>query len=267
MTPWLLLLGGWLSMALVMSGIWLVQRQTNNAGFVDVAWTFGVGVLGIVFALAGDGDFSRRVLVAVLIGGWSLRLGSYILRRVLTEPEDGRYRGLKEQWGASAQSRLFGFYQIQAPGAVIFGVPMLLAGRNSQPLGILDLIGVAIWIVSVAGEALADRQLAQFKRDPANQGKVCNVGLWRYSRHPNYFFEWLHWWTYVPMAVFAPWGWLSLTAPAAMWYFITRVTGIPPTEAQSLRSRGAAYREYQRTTNAFFPGPPKSEARPSGSDK
>jgi len=115
-----------------------------------------------------------------------------------------------------------------------------------------------IWIVAIGGESLADSQLAQFRSDPAGGGQVCRDGLWRYSRHPNYFFEWVHWWAYVAIGIAAPWGWLTIAGPVLMYSFITRLTGIPPTEARALVTRGDAYREYQRTTNAFFPGPPRA---------
>ncbi len=130
-----------------------------------------------------------------------------------------------------------------------------------RPLGLLDGIGVVVWLVGLGGEAIADRQLAAFRADPRQRGRVCQAGLWRYSRHPNYFFEWLHWWGYVALAVHSPLWWMPLAGVAAMGYTITRVTGIPPTEAQAIRSRGDAYRAYQRTTSAFVPWPPAPDPR------
>jgi steroid 5-alpha reductase family enzyme len=109
-------------------------------------------------------------------------------------------------------------------------------------------------MVALTGESIADRQLARFRASPSNRGKVCREGLWRYSRHPNYFFEWFHWWAYAWLAVGSPLWWLPILGVVVMYLFLTRVTGVPPTEAQAIRSRGDAYREYQRTTNAFFPG-------------
>ena len=124
---------------------------------------------------------------------------------------------------------------------------------------------MALWFVAVAGEALADAQLAAFKRNPANRGGVCAVGLWRYSRHPNYFFECLIWVSYALFAFGSPGGWLALIGPAAILYLLLRVTGIPLTEEQSLRSRGEAYRRYQETTSAFLPWFPK-KPRAAGSE-
>jgi steroid 5-alpha reductase family enzyme len=247
-------------MMVVMAITWAVAVRIDNAGIVDVVWTFSVGLLGAAFASLGTGDLSRRWIIAVPVLGWSLRLGLHVLLRVLHEPEDGRYRELKAKAGEKASRTLFWFFQAQAFGAALFSMPMLLASTNEQPLGLLDYLALGVWLFSIGGESLSDRQLKRFKADPQNRGKVCNVGLWRYSRHPNYFFEWLHWWAYALFAVGAPWGWLSIIAPLSMLYFLLYVTGIPPTEAQSLRSRGEAYRDYQRTTSAFFPWFPKANA-------
>jgi len=143
---------------------------------------------------------------------------------------------------------------------VFFSLPILVATRNAQARWTgWDIAGVLIWCISVGNTVLADRQLARFRARPGNRGKTCREGWWRYSRHPNYFFEWLHWWSYVSLAAGARYGWVALLAPAAMLYLLFRVTGIPPTEAQALASRGDDYRVYQRTTSAFFPWFPKKE--------
>jgi steroid 5-alpha reductase family enzyme len=181
-----------------------------------------------------------------------------LLRRVLSESEDGRYAMLREQWGERTQPYLFIFFQVQAFWAVLFALPMLVAAYNDAPAPAwYDFLGVAIWLIAVGGEALADAQLNRFRRDPATKGQVCTNGLWRYSRHPNYFFEWVHWWAYVAMGFAGPWGWLTLGGPAVMLLFLTKITGIPPTEKRAVQSRGDAYRRYQQTTSAFFPWPPK----------
>jgi steroid 5-alpha reductase family enzyme len=255
-----IVLAGWGAAAAVMAAVWLAQRQTQNAGVVDVAWSFATGTLGALFALAGDGAWPRRLVVAVLAAAWGLRLGVHLWARVSREPEDGRYQQMRRAWGADADRRLFGFFQLQALAAVVFALPMLAAGRNPAPLGLLDAVGVAVWLIGLGGEAVADYQLAAFRADRRNAGRVCQAGLWRYSRHPNYFFEWLHWWGYAALAVHSPLWWLPLAGVVAMGYAITRVTGIPPTEAQAIRSRGDAYRAYQRTTSAFVPWPPRPDA-------
>ncbi len=131
--------------------------------------------------------------------------------------------------------------------------------RNDHPsLGPGEIAGIALWLAAIAGETLADRQLAQFRAKPANRGKTCRAGLWRYSRHPNYFFEWLHWWSYVLMGINVSNGWVTLIGPVVMLFFLFYITGIPHTEKQAVASRGDDYREYQRTTSMFFPWPPKA---------
>jgi steroid 5-alpha reductase family enzyme len=132
---------------------------------------------------------------------------------------------------------------------------MLVAARNPAPLGLADAAGIAVWVFAVAGEGVADRQLATFRRDPANRGKVCRRGFWAVTRHPNYFFEWLQWWTWVLLGLGAPHAWLTLGGPIVMYLFLTRITGIPHTESRLIESRREAYLCYWREVNAFFPGP------------
>lgn len=262
-SAWLLLALGWLIMAVIMAVLWFYQKRTRNAGFVDVCWAVGTGLLAILFALLADGDGTRRMIIATCAGAWGLRLGGYLFRRVRSEAEDGRYRALREQWGDRTQVLMFGFFQVQAFWAVLFATPMLIAAANPASPGWLDILGIAIWAVAFGGEALADRQLARFRARPDSRGRVCQQGLWRYSRHPNYFFEWIHWWAYVAFALTGPWGWLTLAWPLLMLWFLLKITGVPPTEANAVASRGDAYRAYQRTTNTFFPGPRRPDPEAS----
>jgi len=250
---------GWLAVALVMAVLWGVQRRTGDAGIVDAAWAGGIGALAVFYSLAGDGLPARRLLIAAMAGAWSLRLALYILRdRVLRGEEDGRYQALRESWGAGFEGRMFWFFQAQGLLSLLFSLPALVAmSSHRAALGPVDAAAVAVWLVAVTGETLADRQLAAFRADPANRGTTCRKGLWRYSRHPNYFFEWLHWWAYAVAAIGAAAWWLAAAAPLVMLVFILFVTGIPPTEARALRSRGDDYRDYQRTTSAFIPWFPK----------
>ncbi len=264
MFDWILILGGWLFAAGVMTILFLVQRRMGDAGIVDVAWSLGVAALAVVYAVGGPTVGGRAGLVLAVVLVWGVRLAGHVALRLRQLPRDGRYEWLQKQWGAESDRRMFRFYQMQALGVVLFSLPILFALRNPMPLSHWDWLGLGIGVAAILMETQADWQLTCFRRDAANRGRVCRTGWWRYSRHPNYFFEWLHWWAYVALAItWQPWGWLSLIGPLSMWYFITQVTGIPPTEEQSLRSRGDAYRQYQRTTNAFFPWFPRGRERAS----
>jgi len=153
---------------------------------------------------------------------------------------------------------MFGFFQLQAFSVVVLAAAFALACLNPAPaLQPLEIAGAILWLVAFGGEALADAQLAAFKRDPANQGAVCSRGLWHYSRHPNYFFEWLIWVAYFVFALASPLGWIAAIGPLSILFLLLRVTGIPLTEEQAIRSKGAAYRRYQATTSAFIPWFPK----------
>jgi steroid 5-alpha reductase family enzyme len=252
-------------MLAVMIAAWATVRATGNGGWVDVFWTFGSGLTGVAVALwpvAGVHSDLRQALVAVLVAVWSLRLGLYIAWRVVSHPEDQRYVRLKEEWGAAFYSKMFGFMLTQAPATALLVVSIRAAAmRPSAEIMATDLLGLAILAVAIAGEALADRQMREFKRDPANQGKVADTGLWSWSRHPNYFFEWFGWLAYPVIAIALsggyPLGWLSLVAPVVMYVVLTRLTGVPALEQHMLRSKGEAYAAYQRRTPAFFPFPPK----------
>lgn len=248
-------------MAFVMLLFYLVQRRTRNAGVVDFVWAAGVGVLAVFYAAGASGTPERRLLLAFLAGGWSLRLAAYLLvNRVLGRPEDGRYEMLRHNWGDKAQVFFFAFFQIQALWAVLFSIPFLPAAYSEAALGLLDFLALLVWLVAVGGETLADRQLARFRADPASRGKTCRVGFWRYSRHPNYFFEWIHWFTYVFLSIGSPFWWVSLMGPVVMLLFLYKVTGIPYTEKRALESRGEDYRRYQQMTSPFIPWFPKREA-------
>jgi steroid 5-alpha reductase family enzyme len=256
MNPWIQLVCLWLLAALMMSLGWLWQRPRSNAGIVDVLWAGGVGGSAALFALLGDGDFWPRVILAVLGGLWGTRLAMHLWKRVRGEPEDGRYQNLRAHWHGS-QFKFFLFFQFQALLIVLFSLPFLAVARNPRTCDPWMLIGIAIWLVSVIGEAAADRQLARFRADPANRGHTCRDGLWRYSRHPNYFFEWVHWFAYVCIAIGSPIAWLAWAGPLVMYVFLRWISGIPYTEMQALRSRGDDYHAYQRSTPMLIPWFPK----------
>lgn len=253
------------ALSLAMSLGWIIERRTGNSGYVDAVWTFSVGAVGAVSALLPlheSGMSPRQVLIAAFIATWALRLGLHILWRSSSRPEDPRYAAMIREWGADASQQMFLLLQKQALVAIplVFGV--FCAALNPSPsLSAQDAIAIAVFLIAVIGEAVADRQLRAFSSDPSNKGQVCDKGLWRYSRHPNYFFEWLHWTVYPLAGILAGggWalGWFALLAPLVMYWLLVHVSGIPPLEAHMLRRYGSLYGIYQRRTNAFFPGPVK----------
>lgn len=250
-------------MALIMSAGWLWQKKHSNAGLVDVLWSLGVGLGAFLLGALGSGAIAPRLVLAVLGGLWSLRLAWHIWKRVRGGPEDGRYRYLREHWKGH-QGKFFAFFMFQAGLVILFALPFAAVAANpmTSPPGVAA--GILIWICAVAGEAVADRQLANFRANPGNHGRTCRAGLWGYSRHPNYFFEWLHWFAYVALAWGSPLFWLAWLGPITMYIFLRWISGIPYTEAQALRSRGDDYRAYQRDTPMLIPRPWKiSSARSS----
>lgn len=258
-SPWLLIGLGAGAAGLLMSALWLIELRSERASQVDAGWAYGVGALVILDAVLANGGWEHRALAGGLGGVWGARLGSYLLvDRVLGKPEDGRYRTLRARWGREAHRRFLIFFQAQAALVVLFSLPFLLASRNSAP-GVepLEIAGACLLLLALSGELTADRQLARFRADPANRGKTCRQGLWRRSRHPNYFFAWLSWVALALVALAAPWGWIGLAVPALLLFLLFRVTGIPATEAQALASRGEDYRSYQRQTSVFVPWFPR----------
>ena len=251
------------ALSLIMTVAWAVQLRTGQSGWIDTIWSFAVGAVGAAAALAPiaeqEGLTARQMLVAACVLAWSMRLGLHIMRRTLRGGDDPRYNALREEWGSNFVFRLFLFLQIQAGAALALVICVLAAARNTGPLGWGDALGLAILAVAVLGEAAADAQLTRFAGSPGAKGAVCEIGLWRYSRHPNYFFEWLAWLAYpviaVGLPVDNPWGLIALTGPAMIYWLLVHASGIPPLEAHMLKSRGAAFADYQERVNAFFPGP------------
>lgn len=255
------LLLGQAVVCLWMTGLYLWGRKARNMGTVDVGWSGGIAICVLLYLLFLPSAVPwRSFLGGGLLAVWALRLSYFIYsNRVSGREEDSRYARLRAYWGESADVKFFWLvYQSQAVLVTLFMVPFLILQANpSAGFRMVDFAAALVWAVAVAGESLSDRQLASWRANPENRGKTCRSGLWRYSRHPNYFFEWVHWFSYVLLAFGAP-GWLwSLTGPVLMWIFLFRVTGIPHTEKQALVSRGMDYKNYQETTSVFIPWFPK----------
>jgi steroid 5-alpha reductase family enzyme len=246
--------------------VWFAALRWKNLGIVDIAWSLGFLPVAVLFALAAHGDPMRRGLIAAMAGIWSLRLASHISVRVFKHhpQEDVRYAKLRADWGTRLKSKTLLFFQFQAAIlaalSTVFLVPCLNPRAGITPL---EWTGAAIWLVALAGESLADSQLNNFKSIAENKGRICQVGLWNYSRHPNYFFEWLVWVGFFVFAWDSPGGCYTVLCPGLMLFFLLRVTGIPLTEELSVQSKGDAYREYQRTTSAFVPWFKKSSLPPT----
>jgi len=239
--------------------LWLIHFPMHNAAIVDAGWAGGLAMLGVLYAMLGEGLDTRRYMIGAMAEIWGFRLAIHLLTdRIIGHPEEGRYQELRREWKTNIGVKFLLFFEFQALLCIVLSTPFYLASRNAAPnLAIVEYAGIGVWAIGIFGEALADRQLAAFKRNPANRGKTCRAGLWNYSRHPNYFFEWLIWVGFALFAIDSPYGWAGLISPALILYFLLRVTGIPATEAQALRSRGDEYRRYQQTTSAFVPWPPK----------
>jgi len=252
-------------MTAVMVAAWAFGLRVKNGGWTDVFWTFGTG-----FALAAAALFTpggdampqpRQWLVAGMALLWAIRLGTYLAPRVAAH-EDPRYAQFRKDWGKDYPRNMLFVTLPQAPATALLALSVIPAAHAPGPLGLRDVLGVAILVVAILGEGLADAQMKTFRGDPANRGKVCDTGLWGWSRHPNYFFEWFGWLAYPAIAFDPgqPLTWLSVTAPLVMFILLTRISGVPPLEEAMLRSRGEAYRAYQARVSRFFLLPPKAAA-------
>ena len=255
-----MLAGVWLLSAATQLAGWRWQQRRHNVGIVDVLWSVCLAGSAVLCAVLGQGAAAPRVLLALGGGLWGLRLARHLWRRVRAEKEDGRYQALRARWG-NGGARWLAFFQFQALLVAVFSIPFVIVANNASTHSTWLALGALLWCGSVAGESLADRQLARFRADPAHRGRTCRVGLWRYSRHPNYFFEWLHWFSYPLLALGAPYAGLAWIAPVLMLLFLRFLSGIPFTEAQALRTRGEDYRDYQRRTSMLIPGPPRERAQ------
>ena len=257
----LLFLLAWALAATIQAALYVRQRQTGDATAVDAGWAGSLVVISVLYAVLAPGSLAYRVLIATMCGLENLRVGLLVRARV-GAGEDERYRELRRRWSVkgNVQLRFFVFFQAQALLAAVLSAPVLLASFDASPrLGPLAWTGGALWLVAATLERTADHQLRRFKQEPANRGTTLESGLWRYSRHPNYFFQWLTWVAYALVALEAPYGWIGLVAPALMLYLILFVTGVRPAEESSLRSRGEEYRRYQRRTSAFVPWFPREQ--------
>jgi steroid 5-alpha reductase family enzyme len=234
--------------------LWLLQRRTANASWADAGWAVGTGAVLAWGLAAGDGDPGRRGLALSLAVIWAARLGGHLVLRALDGREDGRFHDLRQKWGPAAQRNFLRYFLAQVPLVLLFALPAVALADDPRPLGARDLAGGLVALAGLVGTAAADRQLARHRESAPDE--VCRTGLWAWSRHPNYFFEWVFWCAWPFLAPLSPVGALALVPPIVLYVLLTRVTGIPPAERRAVRRRGDAYRRYQSMTSAFFPKPP-----------
>lgn len=243
-------------LCLAMGIAWSIRMRTGQSGWIDAVWSSATGVAGVIAALsAADGE--RRWLAAFVIALWAGRLASHIVLRTRGKGDDPRYAALAREWGADFPRRLFIFLQIQAASSLPLIAAIAAAARAPRPFpDLFDLAGVLVMLVAVVGEGLADAQLSRFRRTGV-KGGICEIGLWRFSRHPNYFFEFLFWCGWPLLAFGVPQGLIALAAPAFIYYLLVHVSGVPLLEKQMRATRGEAFEAYARRVNCFFPGPPR----------
>ncbi len=237
---------------------WLYQLKTSRAEIVDIAWTFLVGATGLLSAAVLDGEENRRILLAIISATWSIRLGYHLIKdRFFAKSEDGRYANLRGSWGKYQHHKFLVFFMLQAFLIPLFATASIAVASNRAALGYVDIIAVAVIVIAVIGESVADKQLIKFKQKFAGQKKICDIGLWRYSRHPNYFFEWLHWLSYPLLAYSGEYWWLAWLAPVVMYFLLRYVTGVMPLEARMKQNYGDAFHEYASRVSEFWPRAPK----------
>ncbi|MFO0451309.1 MAG: DUF1295 domain-containing protein [Pseudomonadota bacterium] len=233
---------------------WLLSLPIRNVSIVDSMWSLMFLLAALTYAVELDSSGPRGWLVVVLVGTWAIRLAAYITWRNHGHGEDFRYQQIRanNQPGFAFKS-LYIVFGLQAALAWVISLPLLAAVNSTAPLGWLDAAGVALWLVGLVFEAGGDWQLSRFKANPANRGKVLDTGLWRYTRHPNYFGDFCVWWGFFLIAVSAG-GWWSVAGPLVMSFLLLKVSGVALLE-KDIGERRPAYRDYVRRTNAFFPGP------------
>ena len=236
---------------------WLIQLKTKNGAIADVIWGLSFPIAAVVYFYLAQEVGIRQIILLLLVSLWGLRLAIYLFGRTIGAKEDARYTALRELWGKNQNLYMLRFFYFQALLALVLSLPFVLIMNNHSKLSLIEITGGVVWLIGLTGETIADNQLKVFKANANNKGRICNHGLWFYSRHPNYFFEWLVWVAYFLIALPSDGGWISFICPLAMLYFLLKVTGIPYTEAHMLKSKGEVFARYQETTSAFFPLPKK----------
>ncbi len=242
-----------------MSLLWMLSVRIRDVSIVDIAWGGAGALLAVATFLAADGPLPRRALLTGMTVVWGLRLALHIWIRKRGKGEDFRYAAMRARQGSAFTRRsLVSVFLLQALLIWLIAMPVQVGQVAAQPAALspLDLLGLAVWTLGLLMEAVADRQLRAFLAHPSNRGKVMDRGLWRYSRHPNYFGDSLVWWGIFLVATATPGGWMTFFSPLLMTYLLMKVSGVPLLE-EALAQRRAGYREYMERTSAFVPWPPR----------
>ncbi len=240
--------------------VWIYAIRIKNFSIIDGAWAGGFLVHALLFYSLSAGHSSRKILFFLMIGLWSARLSYFLTKRIASHhpKEDTRYEQLRAEYGTNYEKRFLYFYMMQAVSISVLTFPFIFVFNNvSYSLNLTEYLGFAAFIISLVGESIADSQMEKFKKQPQNKGKVCNMGLWKYSRHPNYFFESCIWFSFFIFMLGTGGLWWAIYAPLVILFLLLKVTGVPPSEAQSLKSRGESYIQYQKQTSVFVPWFPK----------
>jgi len=239
--------------------LWLVSLAIKNSSIVDIFWGTGFVIFTwVAFLITPDGYISRKLLLSLLVTLWGLRLSLHILLRNWGKPEDFRYQTWRKEAGVSWWWKsLFKVFILQGILLLIIATPLLVAQTKSVPehLTWLDFLAILVWLVGFTFEALGDWQLQRFKANPVNKGRVLNTGVWRYTRHPNYFGDATQWWAYYLIALSAG-GWWTIFSPIIMTGLLLRVSGVTLLE-KTLKETKPGYQEYAETTSEFIPWFPR----------
>lgn len=253
---------------LVQTICWLVQCKTKNTDIIDIAWASLIVICGLIYFIQSANHSLHRYIILLLPVAWYMRLSWHLINRYQVSQEDGRYKQLRQYWKSQSsegivQLKMLAFFLFQGLLAWGFSIPAYLVAEITVEISLWDYLAILIAVIALVGVTLSDNQLRNFKKKNSNKGLVCSDGFWRYSRHPNYFFEWLHWISYPLLAfnshsLLDPSWWLLASYPFWMLIFLLKLTGIPFNEEQNIRTKGDAYKEYQNCTNMFFLGKPKN---------
>ena len=251
---------------IIFTAAWAFCVKIKNFSPVDAFWAVCIGLTSLFFLLL-ESPNPKQITAAILIGAWATRLGYHLSKRITKHHphEDTRYVKLREVWEGKVNPMFLLFFLAQAVSVFLLALPFYLIAADPDPtFGSFSIIGALIALTGLIGETISDQQMSAFKATDHDPKSVCKKGLWKYSRHPNYFFESVIWFGFFIFTLGAPWGWTTIYAPAMITFLLLKVTGIPPTEASAVKRKGEAYREYQRTTSPFIP---KFNSQNSNSNK